>query len=55
MAAAIHRHPSWVMKFFGIELGVKSSYEEKEGEGVRALLNGWHNTPDLQVKAKPKL
>merc|ERR1712194_338344 len=37
------------MKWFGVELGVKSSYAEKEKEGVRAMLNGHHMAPDLQV------
>merc|ERR1712217_585687 len=48
VAAAIHRPPDYIMKWFGYELCAKASYNEKEGEGVRALVTGSHPVATLQ-------
>lgn len=48
VATAIHRPPGYIMKWFGCELGAKSDYNEKEGEGQRAILMGSHQTATLQ-------
>ena len=48
VAQAIHRPPTWVMKWFGHELGAKASFVENENEGVRAIIMGAHQTADLQ-------
>lgn len=49
VALAIKRPPAYVMKWFGCELGSKASYDEKEGEGQRAIIMGKHERDDLQV------
>merc|ERR1712048_1543072 len=36
------------MQFFGYELGVKTSYTNKESEGERAIVNGHHDTQVFQ-------
>merc|ERR1711916_383983 len=48
VATAIHRPPEYVMKWYGCELGSKSSYSEKESEGARAIIMGHHDTAELQ-------
>jgi len=48
VAAAVHRPPDYLMKWFGYELCAKGSYEEKTGEGVRALVTGSHPCATLQ-------
>lgn len=48
IAAAVHRPPDYLMKWWGYELCAKASYTDKEGEGVRALVTGSHQMADLQ-------
>jgi len=45
LATSLHRDPGEVTKFFGAELGAVSTWDE---ETERAVVNGWHTTPDLQ-------
>lgn len=49
VAQALKRPPAYVTKFFGYELGTRSSYtEKKKGEDERATLYGWWETSALQ-------
>merc|ERR1712113_1273368 len=48
VAAAIHRKPEYVVKYFGCELGAQSNYTENEREGVRATVMGKHDFNMLQ-------
>merc|ERR1712176_853891 len=48
VAHAIQRHPMYLTKFFGYELGAQTSYTNKESEGERAVVNGHHDTPVFQ-------
>merc|ERR1712032_350724 len=48
IARALKRDPTYVMQFIGYELGVKTSYTNKENEGERAIVNGHHDAPALQ-------
>merc|ERR1712066_458058 len=47
-ARALKRDPVYVMQFIGYDLGVKTSYTNKESEGERAIVNGHHETAALQ-------
>lgn len=49
IADAIHRRPEHVCKFFGVELCTKSSYTDKEREGIRATIMGNHDASNLQT------
>merc|ERR1712113_1372349 len=48
VAHAIQRHPIYLTKFFGYELGAQTSYTNKKGEGERAVVNGHHDTQIFQ-------
>lgn len=45
VAKALHIHPAYPTKFFGIELGAQSKYSVAE---ERAVVNGQHQAGDLQ-------
>lgn len=45
IAKALHCHPAYVTKFFGIELGAQSKYTAAT---ERSVVNGAHTAPDLQ-------
>lgn len=49
VARALKRPPQYTTKWFGSELGAQSTYTDKEGEGVRAIVNGHHDTPIFQT------
>merc|ERR1712066_1025733 len=48
VARALKRDPVYVMQFIGYDLGVKTSYTNKDSEGERAIVNGHHETQALQ-------
>ena len=45
IATALNRPPDLVTKFFGVDLGAQSKYDE---EADKCTVNGAHTTPDLQ-------
>jgi len=45
VAKALHIHPAYPTKFFGIEFGAQSKFNLATD---RAIVNGSHNQPDLQ-------
>ena len=45
IATALNRPPELVTKFFGVDLGAQSKYDE---EADKCTVNGAHTTPDLQ-------
>lgn len=45
IARALHIHPAYPTKFFGIELGAQSKFNV---ETERAIVNGCHQAGDLQ-------
>jgi translation initiation factor 5 len=45
IATALNRPPELVTKFFGVDLGAQSKYDEV---GDKCTVNGAHTTPDLQ-------
>jgi len=49
VARALKRPPQYTTKWFGAELGAQSTYTDKEGEGIRAIINGHHDTPIFQT------
>jgi len=49
VAHALKRPPQYTTKWFGAELGAQSTYTDKEGEGIRAIINGHHDTPIFQT------
>lgn len=49
VARALKRPAQYTTKWFGAELGAQSTYTDKEGEGVRAIINGHHDTPIFQT------
>jgi len=49
VARAVKRPPQYTTKWFGHELGAQSTYTNKESEGVRAIVNGHHDTPIFQT------
>jgi len=47
VAKSLKRPFQYLVKYCGIELGAIATFDEVQGSGV---VNGWHETPDLQAK-----